>query len=216
MRKIFALAIALIATTCFAQTSKPGTFSITPRGGVDMSTFHQTIAYTSMIKIESRNLLGVTGGIDFGYQLSKHLGVTVGAAYGNMGSRFYLKGWGNGFDGKLCQLSNDYLQIPLVANFYVADGLALKAGIQPAFLLGAKEAEEKVEMKDLLNHFDMQIPIGISYEYGNLILDVRYIFGLANVMKEKYTFVVDETPIEANNKFHNRTLSVTIGYKIKL
>ena len=32
----------------------------------------------------------------------------------------------------------NYLNIPILANFYVTKGLALKAGIQPGFLIGSK------------------------------------------------------------------------------
>ena len=53
-----------------------------------------------------------------------------------------------------------------------------------------------------LNTFDLSVPVGMSYEWKNVELDVRYHFGLTNVVKD------------ADAK--RRYLMVTLGYNFQL
>ena len=50
--------------------------------------------------------------------------------------------------------------------------------------------------------FDLSVPVGLSYEWRNVELDVRYHFGLTNIMKDQ------------NAK--RRYLMVTLGYNFQL
>ena len=50
--------------------------------------------------------------------------------------------------------------------------------------------------------FDLSVPVGLSYEWKNVELDVRYHFGLTNIMKDQ------------NAK--RRCLMVTLGYNFQL
>ena len=52
-----------------------------------------------------------------------------------------------------------------------------------------------------LNTFDLSVPVGMSYEWKNVELDVRYHFGLTNIMKDQ------------NAK--RRYLMVTLGYNFQ-
>lgn len=65
----------------------------------------------------------------------------------------------------------------------------------PAFMVAKDEAKQ-------VNTFDFAIPIGMSYEFNNFILDARYDIGVTKVPKygDGYTNV----------------LQLTIGYKFKL
>ena len=60
-------------------------------------------------------------------------------------------------------------------------------------------------MSDICKSIDIGIPIGLSYEYKNVVLDVRYCFGLTKI---------DNTQEPEDTR--NRTLSVTLGYNFKL
>ena len=118
-----------------------------------------------------------------------------------------------------------------MANVYIpgVKGLALKAGVQVGFCLNSKEnmtthvyavplsssqltiidnyASQKtvMELKDFCKTVDFGIPVGLSYEYKNIVLDARYYFGLTKIDKTEYT---DDT--------RNRYLSVTLGYRFHL
>jgi hypothetical protein len=85
--------------------------------------------------------------------------------------------------------SNYYFNIPVMANYYVAPGLALKAGLALNLLSSAKidgydEYDFKIgkaEVKDLYNSTFFSIPVGASYEFNDFVFDARYNFGLGEV-----------------------------------
>lgn len=53
---------------------------------------------------------------------------------------------------------------------------------------------------DIFKRFDIGIPVGVTYEYKNISIDLRYLFGLKNLYK-----YYDE-------RIRNRSFSLTIGY----
>ena len=97
----------------------------------------------------------------------------------------------------------DLLNIPLTADFYVAKGLALKTGVQFGFLLSAKV--EDADVKDSCKKFNFSIPVGISYEISDFVLDFRYNIGLKNMNKA-----------DDGNKLRSDLVQFTVGYKFGL
>ena len=108
-------------------------------------------------------------------------------------------------------LSLDYLNIPIVANYYIIPGLAIKAGIQPSFLMGAKNkwkddgGSDSDDIKDYLKTFDLAIPLGASYEYKNVVFDVRYNLSVLKLNK-----------FEADKNMRNSVIQFTLGYKLPI
>lgn len=88
------------------------------------------------------------------------------------------------------KIKTEYLNVPLLANFYVTRGLALKTGVQVGFCLGARQLVEtggittKQGIAGQFHTADVAIPVGISYDWGRLVLDARYNFGVSHAMKE--------------------------------
>ena len=105
-----------------------------------------------------------------------------------------------------------YLNIPIVANYYFAKGWAVKAGIQPGFLLSAKAKVDGVgatesadtDFKSDCKSFDLSIPLGLSYEYEQIVFDARYNLGVTKVNKE------------GDNSSKNSVIQFTVGYKFAL
>ena len=61
---------------------------------------------------------------------------------------------------------------------------AVKAGIQPGFLLKAKNND--VDVKAAYKKADVAVPVGVSYLFNcGLILDARYNIGLTSLAKDK-------------------------------
>ena len=58
---------------------------------------------------------------------------------------------------------------------------------------------------DVCKSVDFGIPLGLSYEYKNVVLDARYFFGLTKIDKT-------DDPDSARNQY----LSITLGYKFNL
>ena len=108
------------------------------------------------------------------------------------------------FDGPSGNKMNlGYLNIPIMAQYYVAPGLALKAGVQPGVLVSAKCGNN---IKKYCNKFDVAIPVGASYEIANFVIDARYNIGLTKINKKTYSDL----------KSNNSVFQFTVGYKFKL
>jgi hypothetical protein len=87
-------------------------------------------------------------------------------------------------------LNIDYLKVPILAHFYVAPGFALKVGVQPAFKVRSKYSisvkangnkYNDSETLEGVKGFDFSIPVGLSYEFSDFIVDARYNWGLTKV-----------------------------------
>ena len=66
--------------------------------------------------------------------------------------------------------------------------MAVKLGIQPGFNVTHKtkvevEGVSVTGTQDGVNTVDFSIPVGVSYEYKNFVLDARYNWGLTNIAK---------------------------------
>ena len=67
---------------------------------------------------------------------------------------YQQQGWKiKGFDADKV----DFINIPVLANFYVAKGFALKIGLQPGFVVSADKG-----IKDDCNTFNLALPVGLS------------------------------------------------------
>jgi opacity protein-like surface antigen len=105
-----------------------------------------------------------------------------------------------------------YINIPVMAKYYVAKSFSLEAGPQIGFLVSAKgdytfsgggESESGSEdIKDTVSSVDFGLNVGAGYDFTeNLSAGLRYNFGLTNVN--------DEGAADVNNG----VFSVSLGYK---
>jgi hypothetical protein len=60
-----------------------------------------------------------------------------------------------------------------------------------------------VKIKDDLKTFDLAIPLGASYEYKNVVFDVRYNLSVLKLNKEKL-----------DKNMRNSVIQFTLGYKL--
>lgn len=109
---------------------------------------------------------GLAIGAEGEYYTSTHwLSISAGLMY-------CQQGWESKNSGVTATQKLDYINIPVLVNFYVAKGFALKIGLQPGFLVNAKA--ESVDNKDAFESFNLSMPIGLSYEFKNgITLDLR-------------------------------------------
>ena len=187
------LAIASMAT--FAQ-KEPDTLTLYPRVGVNFSKFAdsgigyfdgQSIAYT-----ESEFKPGLVIGAELEYQLNNNFALGAGALYSQQGEQYGLPSGYAEYD----KMKYETINIPLLAVFKTRFGLSVKGGLQPEFTVGNPNFKAK--------KVNLSLPLGASYEYKNLCLDLRYNLGLTNVMDLNY--------LTGNN----RTIMITLGYGIEL
>ena len=137
-----------------------------------------------------------------------------GLAVGAEGEYYFDNGWFTLSAAALymqqgCKISSvttklDFINIPVLANFYVAKGFALKIGLQPGFLVNAEE--NGVDYKDGCNTFNLSLPIGLSYEFANgITLDLRGAASMTNLIKDS-----------GKMKWYADGGMLTIGYKFEL
>ena len=99
------------------------------------------------------------------------------------------------FEKEESTLMLGYINIPLMAKFYVADGFSLEAGPQVGFLLNA-EAENDytdkedpefnesttVDVKEFASGIDFGVNLGLGYKLeSGLNFGARYNLGLSNI-----------------------------------
>jgi len=67
-------------------------------------------------------------------------------------------------------------------------------------------------IKSYIHAADIAIPLGISYEYKHIVLDVRYQIGLTKVFRQWNS----ELDAGGEDNIRNACTSITIGYRFGL
>ena len=183
MKKFMMMVAMAFATLTASAQAEAGTLTLKPFVGMNLA---------NMTKSEGDMKIGVAAGAELGYQVSDAFALTAGVGYSMQGVKL---------DGG--KIKMDYLNIPVLANYYVVKGLAIKAGIQPGFLLSAKAGD--TDIKDGCKKFDLSIPVGLSYEISDFVIDARYNLGLTK------SFKGDD--VEGTK---NSVIQITLGYKFAL
>lgn len=207
MKKLLTIiATAFIALSVSAQ-SEAGSFTLQPNVGFTYTTpsgdwgkgkdggFALTAGVEGMYMVNDK--FGAALGVNLtGYNISQEV-VTS------------LKG-----DTEDWVYSNYYFNFPITANYYVAPGLAVKAGIALNLLSTAKKdgydeyelvnpitnkVIAKTKVKDIYKSTFFSVPVGVSYEFNSFVFDARYNIGISKVAKD------DDGSFNA--------ITFTVGYK---
>ena len=193
MKKLFLAVVAMmVSATTFAQ-NEVGQLTIQPKVGVNIANI------TDADDADPR--IGLAAGAEFEYGLTDNIGLSAGVLYSMQGAKATE-------DGADCTLKLDYLNVPILANFYVAKGFAVKLGVQPGFKLSSKAkfkgsgGSKEVEVEDGVKSVDLSIPVGLSYQYQNIVFDARYNWGV--------TKIVDDVDSK------HSVFQITVGYKFSL
>ncbi len=103
-------------------------------------------------------------------------------------------------------INADYINLPIMAKYYVAEGFSIEVGPQVGFLMSAKakaEGEEE-DLKDFIKGIDFGANLGIGYKLeSGLNFGARYNLGLSNVNDDEDS---DEFEIK------NSVIQVSVGY----
>ncbi len=201
MKKMILMAVAMLASVAsFAQHSV-GTVTIQPKVGVSVATL------TGGDNLDPR--VGVVAGAEFEYQATDIFSISAGALYSMQGAKA---------DGMTMKL--DYVNIPILANVYVVKGLAVKLGIQPGFNVNSEASFKSSgisasgKMSDYTKTFDFSIPVGVSYEFSNIVLDARYNWGLTKWYDSSKAVSAFGKEVGGSSK--NSVFQFTVGYKFAL
>lgn len=182
MKKLFTITMALVAFTISAQNVTFGA-----KAGLN---------FASMTGDDADGLDGRT---------SFHLGVTAEIEMSDTFSiqpELLYSGQGYTADGDVTG-KVDYINLPVMAKFYVADGISLEAGPQIGFLASAKADVdgESTDIKDSLKSTDFALNLGAGYK-----LDSGLNFGL------RYSMGLTDVPDGDSDGFKHSVLQLSVGY----
>lgn len=186
------LLLSLVAVLCMATVSAQN-LSWGVKAGVNMSSIRGNGVSDVKYKAD------FVGGIFVEYQTCNWFSVSGEVLYSGQGYKSHL------FDFDYTE-DLSYINVPILANFYVTRGLALKTGLQPGFLVGSKaRTGGSSTIEDGLTGlqtFNLAMPVGISYELNcGLLFDFRYNIDLTRI--NKY----------GDGNAYNSTFALTVGWK---
>lgn len=192
MKKILLMAVVILASVASYAQQAVGTFTLQPKIGMNVASL------TKCDGCDPR--IGLAAGVEAEYQATDIFSVSAGLIYSMQGNKAKE-------DGVTLTTKLDYINIPILANVYVTKGLAVKLGVQPAFNVRDKQklsgGKASVEAEDVgAESFDFSIPVGLSYEFNNVVIDARYNFGVTNIAD--------------GGDSKNSVFQFTLGYKFAL
>lgn len=194
MKKLFLIAAMMVATLSANAQNEVGQWSIKPMAGINLATMTKTDG--------SKMRVGLTAGAEFAVGAAENFEISFGALYSAQG----VKGKDNILGVNVEEMIKlDYINIPVLANYYVAPGLAIKAGIQPGFNVKKKAKAEAAGVSeettiDDVKGFALSVPVGLSYEFSKFVIDARYNWGLTKAIKG----------LDSKHSY----FTITLGYKI--
>jgi outer membrane protein with beta-barrel domain len=115
----------------------------------------------------------------------------------------------------------DYINIPIMAKYYIIDGLSAEAGPQFGILVSAKDDYEVSgggedesgddDIKDFYNTLDIGFGFGASYRLNNgVFFSARYVIGLTDITDDDD---VDFGPFDIDGyKQRNSVIQLSAGY----
>ena len=198
MKSLLLAALTLGSLAAKAQHEE-GETNVQPRVGITVST---------LTNIDnSKSKVNVTYGVEFEHYFTDQFSLAGGVLFTDLGVKIDDEG-----DYKMNIYNTTF---PITANYYILPGLAVKAGLQPAFRIKSQMKQDgtKIDFDRFLevffndddvklNKFDLSIPFGLSYEFQRVVLDARY-----NLSVTKLFSGLDES-------VYHRWFAVTLGYKL--
>ena len=225
MKKIMMIAAMMVAAVTANAQNEVGQLTLKPTVGLNIA---------SMTKADGSKVRpGFVAGVEGEYGVSENFGITAGIFYSQQGVKGNgeieidlddLKEMGIDLGVGILDIKGketfklDYINIPIMAQYYPMKGLALKAGIQPGFCVNKKykfegtasvnptaerkSFNEEYKLTEGVKGFQFAIPVGVSYEYANFVLDARYNIYLTKALK--------------GSDSRHSVFSFTLGYKFAL
>ena len=155
-------------------------------------------------------------GVEFERFFTDQFSASLGVMFTNQGCKYkvYTDYGDIGVESYPIKLDIYYGTLPIMANYYVLPGLALKAGIQPAFRVKARVEQDgtKIDLDraidamydgndNKLRTFDLSIPVGFSYEFKGITFDARYNIGVTKLISD------------TDEGIYHKVFIMTLGYK---
>lgn len=209
MRKIvFCMSMLIAFIACGQNDVKQ--WSLKPFAGMSISSFMGDDADGS----EAR--FGYHGGLEVEYQFHHRWSVALGALYSTGGAKISE-------NADNMTIKSDRIYFPLTAKCYVWRGLSLSAGVAPTIVVNSvfdfrgNGVSVGVKSGKISRSFDVSIPIGLSYEYRNVVAGASAYFGLCPLFKKNSYIEGNGIRLDLGDaKINNYAVMISLGYKFKL
>lgn len=204
MKKIVLAAIAVVGfgATGFAQQQ----VKFGPKAGVNFSNLSKGNDFNDA-KMRTGFHVGAVAEIKFNEKFS----IQPEVVYSTQGSEVTTLVTSN--VAAVSTIKNDYINIPIMAKYYVVNGFSVEAGPQVGFLMKS-ETEGTVpsplgtttgttDTKDNYNSVDFGVNFGLAYDLPQgFFVNARYNLGLSDVIKDN-----------TRDAIKNNVIQVGVGYK---
>ena len=181
MKKQTLSTFVIVGCICIFQSCafRPCTTMMVNLGPVHSRIVGESDSYSGAFGAQG----GVAAHIPFGSNLpfTTRAGVNV-----TMQGAGWEDDWGEGLIEGTTRLW--YLNFPLTARYQFGTNFYGELGMQPGFLLSAKENYNgaSLDSKDNIKTFDLGIPLGVGYDFeNNFGLNLRLVPGILNINEEE-------------------------------
>lgn len=195
MKKI-TLLLAAVFTIGFvnAQEKKDVSFGI--KGGLNVSS----LTNVAEDGADSNPLVGFHVGLFGEFMIGDKFAIQPEVVYSTQGVEIE-------FEGEKGDVKLDYINIPILAKYYVDNAFSLELGPQIGFITQAeaKSGGVSVDVKDEIKSVDVSLGFGGSYYFADkFMLSARYNLGLTRIQENL-------SPGESESK--NSVFQLSVGYK---
>lgn len=230
MKKLIVVMFLLIIIAAGASAQhKTGVTTIEPRIGMSLYKFSSGAILTQDGELDTKNKVGFIIGAEVKHQFRRGFAASVGLLYTMQGTRFddyeNVSETDATYEIMKTKITTHVINVPILAMFDISQHLSFKCGVQLGFMMSAKETNDcetgtvvsgdrvkdenlsgktSYTLNDAFDRFDVSVPIGLSYEYKNIVIDLRYNLGFSNVYKLE------------DLKEKNRGFMLTVGYAFPL
>lgn len=215
--RIHIIILALLSLPLCALGQERAEWSIIPYAGVNLAniTNNEMIPFVedeTEVVIKSKTKAGLIVGADLEYTINQLWGAVIGLNYAQQGCRFDSYIEPSTMEETKVRQYFDYLNLCIGPKVYVGGGFAFDFGVQVGTLLSSKAKTEvngkeasSVDTKDTYKKLSASIPVGVSFEYENVQLRLRYHIPLNNILD-----------LDVDRSERNSQISFTVGYRINL
>lgn len=205
MKKLVLFAVVAIMSVTVSQAQE---IRLGAKGGVNFAT----LGGDDIGDIKSRTGFHIGGLVEI--PITESFWIQPEVLYSAQGAKYEERGQELGVPYSIKgTIKLDYIQVPVMAKYYVVEGLAIEAGPQIAFLakstgkvessVGGISYEDEDDIDDI-SKIDFSLGVGASYRMDmGLFVGARYNFGLSNVNDGSFSDDI---------KLHNNVFQVSLGY----
>ncbi len=201
--KLLFVLIAVLGFTANAQNVKFGV-----KAGVNFATLSGDVE-----DVNSRTTFHFGGVVEI--SISEKFSVQPELLYSSQGAKSEFTETFEGVTVSANQeIKLDYINVPIMAKYYVSDGFSIEAGPQVSFLTSAKldydftydgsTESGSEDFKDFTKGIDFGLGFGVGYKMGSgLNFGARYNLGLSNI---------NDDPDDPESNIKNNVFQFSVGY----